>query len=358
MSQQQFDLEKSSAKQSFDSARVGKDDSSFRTRDEIIQDSYHSDLDSLASSRRPSNDILRDNQQQPFINEISEENIIEEVEEDDGLPDIRTPHDIGSASWKNHWLMATSEFCGTFVFLFFAYIICNHAGNAWDHKIYPSTEVTHASSTVQIAFGFGMGVMVAIYMFGNISGGHFNPAVTLFMFMMGQMTFARAIVHWLAQMTGAMAAGGIVAVLTPGQVNYINTLSMHTSRSRGLFLEMFGTSFFVLLIYVVCVENQDPVVKGQAPMIIGFTLFAVHLALVPITGCGVNPARSFGAALAGKSFANYHWIYWVGPIFGCVLAWGMHRTLYNLHYKELLKIEDKCKRLRKEEAERKAAQGH
>ncbi|CCH59842.1 hypothetical protein TBLA_0C00250 [Henningerozyma blattae CBS 6284] len=320
-----------------------EDVASFQTEEEQAQGSFEQRSTASSTHQRAGLDDV----------ESQSDEVVPQEDDEDGLPDVRTKYDMGSASWRLHWIAAVAEFCGTFVFLFLAYMICNAAGHAWDSHEYPDAMLSHPAAVVMIAFGFGFSLMVAIYLFGHISGGHYNPAVTAIMMLLGEVTPTRGVVHWLAQMCGGMAAGGCAAVLTPGAVKYTNTLGLHVSRSRGLFIEMFGTAFLLITILMTAVEERGAL-NNQAPVAIGVSLFVIHLALVPHTGCGVNPARSFGAALSAHTFPTYHWIYWVGPIFGVMLAWGMWKTLQDLDYKYWLRVDAKAKSLRKSDRDARA----
>lgn len=130
-----------------------------------------------------------------------------------------------------------------------------------------------------------------------------------------------------------MAAAGLVSAMYPGDIATVNTLlSPRTSIVQGVFIEMFLTSLLVYIILMLAVEkSKDTFI---APLGIGLALFVAELAGVYYTGGSLNPARSFGPAVASLDFPGYHWIYWVGPCLGAVLAAGYYRLIKSFHYEE------------------------
>ena len=121
-------------------------------------------------------------------------------------------------------------------------------------------------------------------------------------------------------MLGAMAAAAVVYVLFPGPLAVTTTLSGNTNKAQGVFIEMFLTAQLVFTIFMLAAEKH----KGTfiAPVGIGLSLFIAELAGVYYTGGSLNPARSFGPCVANRSFPNDHWVYWVGPLLGSLLASG------------------------------------
>lgn len=182
-----------------------------------------------------------------------------------------------------------------------------------------------------ISFGFGFGVMMGVFMFFRVSGGNLNPAVTLTLVLAQAIHPIRGVVMMIAQMIAGMAAAGAASAMTPGDIAFANALGGGASRSRGVFLEAFGTFILCFTVLMMAVEKSRA--TFMAPFVIGVSLMLGHLICVYYTGAGLNPARSFGPCIASRSFPNYHWIYWVGPILGAVLAWGVGRLFTFLGYK-------------------------
>lgn len=156
-----------------------------------------------------------------------------------------------------------------------------------------------------------------------------------------------------AQILASMCAGGLVEAMFPGNVSEANTLlNRDTSIAQGVFLEMFFTSQLVIVVLMLAREKSKD--TFLAPVGIGLTLFIVEIpgkfprqrspidgkkliARAPgvwVTGGSLNPARSFGCAVAGASFPGYHWIYWVGPSLGALLATAYFWFVKTMHYEE------------------------
>lgn len=265
---------------------------------------------------------------------------------DDAFPQADLPKqihkksrfDIGPDTWHNHFIAAYGEFVGTFMFLLFAYIICNVANHALELKSSANTPTTsHPSQVIMIAIGFGFSLMFSVWCFAGVSGGALNPAVSLSLALSRAITPTRCVVMWVSQIVAGMAAGGATQALTPGPVLFTNALGLTCSRTRGLFLEMFGTTGLCLTVLMTAVEKRETNFLAALP--IGVALFIDHMALTAYTGTGVNPARSFGAAVAAHYFPGYHWIYWIGPLLGAFLAWSVWQILQWLDYQKWVEAE-------------------
>lgn len=173
-----------------------------------------------------------------------------------------------------------------------------------------------------ISLCFSFSLAVNAWIFFRVSGGLFNPAVTLALCLVGAVPFGRGAFVFIAQMLGAMASAGVVKGLFPGPLAVTTSLGGGTNLAQGLFIEMFLTAQLVLTILMLAVEKH----KGTflAPVGIGLSLFIAELGGVYYTGGSLNPARSFGPCVANHSFPSEHWIYWLGPILGAVIAAGFY----------------------------------
>mmetsp|Transcript_8583 Transcript_8583/g.12812 ORF Transcript_8583/g.12812 Transcript_8583/m.12812 type:complete len:346 (+) Transcript_8583:48-1085(+) len=188
-----------------------------------------------------------------------------------------------------------------------------------------------------IAMAFGMTIMVLVYSTGNLSGGHINPAVTLFLCLIQQISPPRAVAYIIAQLLGAVLGSALTWGATSGMGSDdvgsppfalgANSLNSDLTSGNGFLFEMMGTFLLCLVILLTAVRGGGPT-DGQpnlAPLCIGFSIFIAHIVLIPFTGCGINPARTFGPAVV-NSFAgdnlwdSWSWIYYVGPGVGAVLA--------------------------------------
>lgn len=229
------------------------------------------------------------------------------------------------------------EFFGTFIFLWTAFTIAQVANHDYLSAIdtasdeYPHT--VNIAKVLVIAIGFGFSVGMAITMFGPISGGNLNPAVTLTLALAGVLNPIKAIAMFVSQLIAGMAAAGAASAMTPGDVLFANALGLGVSKGRGLMLEAFATALLCLTVLFTAVENPDIPVNVNA-ISIGLSLFLGHLVCVATTGAGINPARSFGPAVAARSFPVYHWIYWVGPFIGAVISVVIWKIFKLLEVKE------------------------
>lgn len=171
---------------------------------------------------------------------------------------------------------------------------------------------------VIVPFGFGLGLLAAIFAVGHVSGGHFNPAVTLAMWLDGRTSLSDLIGYWIAQFAGALAASSVILAAS-SQQDVASTITGHTRSGIGLLSEFVLTLIFVLVI--LASTRKAPAVAG---IVIPLTLAAVHFAGIPLSGASVNPARSFGPALIGGDFTGF-WVYVVGPLGGAAIAWVLWR---------------------------------
>ena len=149
--------------------------------------------------------------------------------------------------------------------------------------------------------------MVNVWIFFRISGGLFNPAVTLGMVMVGAIPIVRAICLFFAQIAGAIAASGMVLGLFPTRFNVRTTLTGGTSLVQGVFIEGILTAELVFTIFMLAKEKHKA--TFIAPVGIGLALFIAEMVGIYYTGGSLNPARSFGPCVVTGIFDREHWIY-------------------------------------------------
>jgi aquaporin Z len=181
-----------------------------------------------------------------------------------------------------------------------------------------------------VPFGFGLGLLAAIVIFGHVSGGHFNPAVTLGALFDGRVDIVGAILYWIAQVVGAVAASlMILLVLSNGNIDTGKSAVAVTMTSAGVGdAPAFAAEAILTAIFVAVILTVTRTQPTWAPLVIALTLTAIHFAAIPITGSSVNPARSLGPALvAGKIMGGTTgiWVYLAGPLLGGVIGWGLYR---------------------------------
>jgi len=183
-----------------------------------------------------------------------------------------------------------------------------------------------------ISLCFGLSLMANAWAFYRITGGLFNPAVTLALYLVKGLPLLRACFVIVAQFLGGLAAAGVVSALFPGPMNVGTSLGEGANVAQGLFIEMFLTAQLVFVILMLAAEKHKA--TYLAPIGIGACFFLTELCGVPFTGGSLNPARSFGPAVVNESFPGYHWIYWLGPVLGSLLASGFFGILKMLRYQD------------------------
>ena len=175
---------------------------------------------------------------------------------------------------------------------------------------------------VSIALGFGLALLVGLYAFGEISGGHFNPAVSLGLFLDRRLPAEDLIGYWVSQFVGAIAAS-LVVLIAYDDSTVAATTTQSPDNWAGIVVETMMTALFVA---VILQSTKSERTRGTALLAIPLTLLAIHVAAIPISGASVNPARSFGPALVGTEFNDY-WLSLIFPTLGAVLGWIAHKIV-------------------------------
>ncbi|KAI5357918.1 Putative major intrinsic protein [Septoria linicola] len=254
----------------------------------------------------------------------------EEVHADDSAQRIpyvrRLPNNV-----RNHFVAMCGEYVGTVLFLFFALGGTQVANNIPSSSGLTVAETGSNPQQLQyIALCFGFSLAVNAWVFFRISGGLFNPAVTLGMCLVGAVPWFRGGLLFFVQILGGMTAAALISCMFPGPLTVQTTLGGGTTVVQGLFIEMFLTAELVFAIFMLAAEKHRA--TFIAPVGIGLALFVAELVGVYFTGGSLNPARSFGPALVNRNFNGYHWIYWVGPMLGSLLASGFYKFIKALEY--------------------------
>lgn len=208
-----------------------------------------------------------------------------------------------------------AEFVGTFIFVF----IGLGSASAFYKLTGPGYDLD-LPGLLAIAIAHGLALAVAVAATANISGGHINPAVTFGLVIGGNLTVLRGAIYWVAQLLGATLAAVILKfVIVTGEEVPIHALGAGVGTIAGLVLEIILTFALVFVVYATAVDPNKGAVGVIAPLAIGFTVLAAIIVGAPYSGGSLNPARSFGPALANFNFYG-HWIYWVGPLIGAAIA--------------------------------------
>ena len=189
---------------------------------------------------------------------------------------------------------------------------------------------------VGVSLAFGLTVVTMAYAVGHISGGHFNPAITIGALAAGRMKGGDVAPYVISQVIGAVLAAWLLATIASGNGTdavagglAANGFGDHSpggyNQTTGFITEVLMT-FFFLLVILGCTSDEAP--KGFAPLAIGLALTLIHLVSIPVTNTSVNPARSTGPALLVGGWALQQlWLFWVAPILGGVLGGGLWRWL-------------------------------
>ena len=224
-----------------------------------------------------------------------------------------------------------AEFIGTF------WLVLGGCGSAVLAAGVPELGIGYAG----VALAFGLTVLTGAYAFGHISGGHFNPAVTLGLFSAGRMPAGEVIPYWIAQVAGGIVAGAVLYSIASGHDGFdaaasgfaSNGYADHSpqgySLEAALICEVVMT-FMFLLVILGATSPKAP--TGFAPLAIGLALTLIHLISIPVTNTSVNPARSTAVAIFQGGWAiSQLWAFWVAPLVGGALAGLANRWLSGPH---------------------------
>jgi MIP family channel proteins len=218
---------------------------------------------------------------------------------------------------KDAWRHFAAEFIGTFALVFVG-------GGA----IITSPMLQVQAAVVNIAFAHGLILALMVSATMRISG-HLNPAVTAGFLVTRRIEPMMAVVYWIAQITGAIVAAYMLKALYPPGIAATmklgaQSISADINMIQAISLEAIATFFLVFVVFGTAVDPRGPKVGGFA---IGLTVTAGILAIGPLTGGSMNPARSFGPAIVGHFFEGQT-AYWIGPLIGGIVAALLYEKLF------------------------------
>jgi aquaporin Z len=212
-----------------------------------------------------------------------------------------------------------AEFLGTF------WLVLGGCGSAVLAAAFPGVGIgLHG-----VSLAFGLTVLTMAYAIGHISGCHLNPAVSVGLWAGGRFPASKLLPYIVAQVLGAVAAGGVLYLIASGQAGfstaggfasngYAEHSPGHYSLLAALVCEVVMTAFFLIII-LGATDARAP--AGFAPIAIGLGLTLIHLISIPVTNTSVNPARSTGVALFVGGWAlEQLWLFWLAPIVGAVFG--------------------------------------
>ena len=219
-----------------------------------------------------------------------------------------------------------AEFFGTF------WLVFGGCGSAVLAAAFPDLGIGFAG----VALAFGLTVLTMAYAVGGISGGHFNPAVSVGMAVGGRFSWGELIPYVITQVVAAIAAAAVLYLIASGKADFstaggfaANGYGEHSPGgyplASALLIEVVLTGFFVM---VILGSTHGRVPAGFAPIAIGLCLTLIHLISIPVTNTSVNPARSTGQAIFVGGWALQQlWLFWVAPIIGAAIGALIYKAL-------------------------------
>lgn len=186
--------------------------------------------------------------------------------------------------------------------------------------------VVAGADLVGVAFAHGLALAVLVSALGAVSGGHFNPAVTVAVRLSGGIRWGHAVVYIVAQLAGAVAAGfAVMAVFPEAAYSAVGggtpALGEGITVAAGIGIEAVLTLLLVLTVFGTAIDPRAPKIGGLA---IGLAVAADIMMGGPLTGAAMNPARWFGPAVASGSYDNWY-VWWVGPLIGAIVGAVIYR---------------------------------
>lgn len=212
-----------------------------------------------------------------------------------------------------------AEFLGTF------WLVFGGCGSAVLAAAFPELGIGFAG----VSLAFGLTVLTAAYALGHISGGHFNPAVSIGLWVGGRFNAKDLLPYIVSQVVGATAAAFMLYLIVQGQAGFTGTGGFASNGyaelspgsyalSSVIIIEIVLTAFFLIII-MGATDKRAP--AGFAPIAIGLALTLIHLISIPVTNTSVNPARSTGVAFFAETAAlSQLWVFWAAPIVGAIIG--------------------------------------
>ena len=247
------------------------------------------------------------------------------------------PREVSIMSEPTMFHRLAAEFIGTL------WLVLGGCGSAVFAAKFMSGGTSVGIGFLGVSFAFGLTVLTGVYAFGTISGGHFNPAVTLGAALARRVEWKVVPAYWVTQVIGGLVGGLIIYVIAKGKEGWTATGNMaangYGTHSPGgysmvavLVAEVVLTGLFML---VILGSTDDRAPKGFAGLAIGLTLTLIHLISIPISNTSVNPARSTAVAFFnGDGAPAQLWLFWLAPLVGAAIAGVAYPFLLG-HHEEL-----------------------
>jgi len=216
-----------------------------------------------------------------------------------------------------------AEFLATTLFLMCVCCVAQGFGNGSSN-----TSANH----IEIGIGIGLAIATLAGMFGHVSGGHINPAVTFGMMCARKVSLLKGLFYIIAQMVGGVAGSALCYAFTPGAGSPANKLLTNPANGlkitvgQGFGIELMFTFILVFFVFAITDENKKTEPYGTT-LGIGINILVAHVCVIPYTNCSINPARSFGPAVVWNDWDD-HWIFWIAPMLGGALASVMYEFIF------------------------------
>ena len=221
----------------------------------------------------------------------------------------------------------SAEFLGTF------WLVLGGCGSAVLAAAFPGVGI----GLLGVSFAFGLTVLTGAYALGPISGGHFNPAVSLGLWAGGRFPAGQLLPYMAAQVAGAIVGAGVLYLIASGKADFSlagglasNGYEEHSPGKYSMFSALVAEvvmTFMFLIVILGTTHHRAPV--GFAGLAIGLALTLIHLISIPVTNTSVNPARSTGPALIVGGWALQQlWLFWVAPLIGAAVAGFTYKALF------------------------------
>jgi aquaporin Z len=219
---------------------------------------------------------------------------------------------------KAQWQKYLAEFFGTFVLVFMGSAaligVLKLTGPGGNFQLF---------ALLTAPFAFGIALLAGLYAFAEISGGHFNPAVSLAMFLDRRLSVFDLVGYWIFQFAGAILASGVLLATFDKVAVKGTATAPGFGKGPAVVFEIVMTAIFVLVILQV---TKSSAFGSSALIAIPLTLIAIHFGAILISGSSVNPARTLGPAVIGNTWTDI-WIYFLGPAAGAILGWLVHTVV-------------------------------
>ncbi len=219
-----------------------------------------------------------------------------------------------------------AEFLGTF------WLVLGGCGSAVLAAAFPQVGI----GLLGVSLAFGLTVLTMAYAIGHISGCHLNPAVSIGLWAAGRFDARKLLPYIVAQVFGAIVAGGVLYVIASGKAGFDVTAGFasngygdHSPGNYSLLAAVVCEVVMTMFFLIVILGSTDRLApNGFAPIAIGLALTLIHLISIPVTNTSVNPARSTGVAVfAGGLAISQLWLFWIAPILGAVLGALTYRAI-------------------------------